>query len=107
LRVHRGSNEGWVLGKEPGNYTAPRAAFASKGECDKELMVSWQILQKTQGEDKIYPDGNRIEVVSGQVAGRGYVRTSRTNADGKLVQVQTSSYQCWPDTVDPRGPKGR
>jgi hypothetical protein len=98
--------EVWSPGRELGQgLKTPRAPFENTAECDKELMNRWRILQKHSGEDKIYPDGRRVEVVSGEHAGRAYVETRLTNADGHLVQTTTSAYQCWPDTIDPRGPK--
>ena len=82
----------------PAKASNPRAAFENRGKWDKELRARWQTLQKSWGEDKNYADGSRSEVLSGLLAGRGYVRVTRTKPEGKLVEVIEPSYQCWPDT---------
>jgi hypothetical protein len=104
----------WVLWSEievyssgqmkSGGTSTPDSAFETKAECEKALLTSWQSTRdrvEAGGGTKFHPDQSRSEAWSNP----GFVSSRRTSAEGKLLQETTFRFKCWPDTIDPRGPK--
>lgn len=61
---------------------------------------------------RVFPTGPQemqngaIEEYRVQLTGNGYSRTV-TSREGKIHLIETHQFSCLPDTVDPRGPKGK
>jgi hypothetical protein len=86
---------------------SPYTAFETKAECEDSLLARWQRtrdqwIEAGGGETKVHPDLSMSEVSSTP----GRVTITRKGQKGNLLEKTTFWYQCWPDTIDPRGPKG-
>jgi len=72
-------------------------ALEKRRECEDMLVTMWQ---KERDE---HPQSKLIEVHSR----RGWVRVIQRDEQGQFIASTAYLYQCFPDTVDPRGPKGK
>ena len=83
----------------------PDEAFETKMECEALLMTRWQRTRdqwlKAGGEKRVNPDLSTSEVQSGP----GLVAIVRRGPDGKFLEETRFWYQCFPDAIDPRGPR--
>ena len=97
---------------DSGESSFPRIASETKAECESTLRDHWERERDrwldAVGETKVNPD----QSVSTVRSHPGFVEIARKGPANKipannLLQKTTYSYQCWPDTIDPRGPKGK
>jgi hypothetical protein len=70
----------------------PKDAYEAKRNCDSALTKTTKFLVSYGAENKY-----KVVIIAGRV--------SHFEEDGQLVAVYT--VKCLPDTVDPRGPKGK
>ncbi len=84
----------WVLrqaasGFETGNAPSPLAALTTKAECEERLNQEANALAVDRAGVKSFRDRDMVAVT----------------IDG--LGVRTFRFTCLPDTMDPRGPKGK
>jgi hypothetical protein len=84
-------------GREPIKTLAPIIALDTRAECDAALTQSWQDAVKVNSATA----GSRV------ASRRGLVEVFRQGEKGEFLGKTTYFWQCLPDTVDPRGPKGK
>ncbi len=82
----------WVWWIAAGNTFDPVAAYATKQECESALSVYEQRRKPLYKDDKVYRmlEGNRLSVIA-SVEGKEFITV----------------HWCLPETIDPRGAKGK
>lgn len=103
----------WVLWNEisdvyPRQITSIRswgvlAALETRTQCEDMLTRIWQ--DALDEENKPSPD--RSETMKSVSSRRGLIDVTRRGQQGEFLGKTTNRFQCLPDTLDPRGPKGK
>lgn len=103
----------WVLWSEisdvgPHQITSIRSwgvliALETRTECEDMLTRIWQ--QQLDEENKPSPD--KSETMKSVYSRLGFIEVIQRGQQGQFLGKHTTRYQCLPDTLDPRGPKGR
>ena len=80
--------------------------YETKASCNQELqgMIDFKRRVFPKGPQEML--NGAIEEYSVHLIGNGYSRTV-TSREGKTISIETHQFMCLPDTVDPRGPKGK
>ena len=65
------------------------------------------LAQRVSQRGPYIPDGGLPPNVTVQVTSDKYSVQATYRRDGKLIGYATHAFRCLPDTVDPRGPKGK